>query len=182
MNKKEEKIIKAIKHELLGMCLDKELEADIDFSKKDICKKLYQKYNFTESEINKALKNYQENSTDPHLYPFEFGYKKYIEDNKIIPLNEVVSFLEYFIKKQNDFYIGYSLLCDLLHPSSEESYEAHRKKALSLLNDSEIQKCKKLYQQYNDITVEIIKNRLKDIPEKSYQEIIKYVEDIFLTD
>ena len=29
MNKKEEKIIKAIKHELLGMCLDKELEAEV---------------------------------------------------------------------------------------------------------------------------------------------------------
>ena len=91
MTTKEEQIIKAIKHELSGLCLDIELNSDIDFNKQDIYGKLYSKYNFTSAEISQALKNYQSNSTDPYLFPFSFSCK----GNYIIPLNEITSILKY---------------------------------------------------------------------------------------
>ena len=187
MSIKEEKIIKAIKYELLGMCLDKELEVNINFSKQVICEKLYKKYNFTETEINQALNYYQKNSTDHYLYPLEFAYTNYIEHHNIIPLNEIIPFLEYFIKDLNienprkHFYIGYSLLSDLLNTSSEESFEEYRQKILSLLTESEIKKCEALYVEYNKLTVEIIKSRLKDIPEENRKNTVKYIEELFLT-
>ena len=98
MIQNEEKIIKAIKYELLGMCLDKDLEKEIDFHKKSIFSKLTEKYGFSIEEMNYALKRYQTESQDPYLFPFEFSQKSYFPSSKLIPLNEIISFSEYFTK------------------------------------------------------------------------------------
>ena len=183
MTTKEEQIIKAIKHELSGLCLDIELNSDIDFNKQDIYGKLYSRYNFTSAEISQALKNYQSNSTDPYLFPFSFSCK----GNYIIPLNEIPSILKYCKKNFNaenppkNLSFAYSLLTDLLSPTNEANYEAHRQKALSLLTQNEIEECNSLYKQYNELFFEIFKYKAKSNASENYEEIIKYAKTIFMT-
>ena len=187
MIQNEEKIIKAIKYELLGMCLDKDLEKEIDFHKKSIFSKLTEKYGFSIEEMDCALKRYQAESQDPYLFPFEFSQKSYFPSSKLIPLNEIISFSEYFTKNvdisapSQNFFFGGSILYDLLLPSKEApEYELHRTKALSLLTVEEIKKCKALYDQYNENIFKIFKYRAEQNKTPTYEMAIEYAKGHFV--
>ena len=183
MNVKEEQIINAIKHSLSGLCLDIELNVNVDFCNQDIYGDLFAKYNFSLSEILQALNEYQAKSTDPYLFPFTFTFKS----NYIVPINKLIVILEYCKKDfsaeappQNLFF-GYSLLNELLFPTGETNYELQRQKALSLLTRDEVEKCSLLYNEYNELVFEIFKYRAKiNVPE-SYEEAIKAAEAIFMS-
>ena len=183
--KAEENIIKAIKYELLGMCLDRELEKEIDFRKSSIYTKLYNKYGYTSEEISAALTKYQSVSEDPYLFPFEFPNVICTEDNYIMPLNELISFLEYHLsyvnldEQKNNLNYPRQIFSVLFEDSIDNKYSLHGKKVLSLLSIEEIKKCKDLYDKYNDIILEIIIQKAKRNNPSNCEWIIKSIEELF---